>query len=366
VRSIFIAAFGKDRPEHINSYEAVQNSGEVEGIELPKTWSTVEIGHWLVHVVGTIQNGEGVEINADIFEQGFDRYQFTYSRKRRSLMYASSLSAIKLRNHIIRAMRSADSPTVRDAACKVDNTFVYAHPSVASLTTGIVALLQPEGAATDEREEHVHAIKAMIRRFVADMPDIRVPELSPAPTECVVLITGTTGSLGSELLARLLADRSTVCVYTLNRPSTNSSPADRHIRTFKSRGLDTTLLTSSKLTYLEGDSSHDWLGLGHDTYEVLRDRVTVIIHNAWRLDFNLALASFTPNVRSTRNLVDLALTAVHARHIRFLFTSSIAVTASWPKDRGPVPEQPLASPMFAVGNGYGEGKYVAEQVRLLE
>jgi thioester reductase-like protein len=93
----------------------------------------------------------------------------------------------------------------------------------------------------------------------------------------------------------------------------------------------------------------------------LRASVKVIIHNAWRLDFNLSLSSFEPNVRGTRHLIDLALTSTHAAHVRLLFTSSISVTQSWPRGE-PFPEEPQDDARWSVGTGYGEGKYVSEQV----
>jgi nucleoside-diphosphate-sugar epimerase len=103
----------------------------------------------------------------------------------------------------------------------------------------------------------------------------------------------------------------------------------------------------------------------HSTVFQLRTSVTVIIHNAWRLDFNLSLSSFEPNVRGTRHLLDLALTSPHAAHVRMFFTSSIAVTQSWPRDGEPFPEEPQDDARWCVGSGYGEGKYVGEQVSWL-
>jgi thioester reductase-like protein len=91
----------------------------------------------------------------------------------------------------------------------------------------------------------------------------------------------------------------------------------------------------------------------------------VIIHNAWRLDFNLALSSFEPHVCGTRRLLDLALTSPHAAKVRVLFTSSIAVTQAWPRERGAFPEEPQADPSWSIGGGYGESKYIGEQVCLL-
>jgi nucleoside-diphosphate-sugar epimerase len=89
--------------------------------------------------------------------------------------------------------------------------------------------------------------------------------------------------------------------------------------------------------------------------------VTHVFHLAWRLDFNLKLASFENNVRGTRRLLDLAL-ASRAR-VRFLFASSVAVATSWPVAQGPYPEEPVTDTATASGaSGYGQSKYVAEQV----
>lgn len=89
----------------------------------------------------------------------------------------------------------------------------------------------------------------------------------------------------------------------------------------------------------------------------------MIIHNAWRLDFNLSLASFEPNVKATRNLVDLALDSRYSSSLRFVFTSSIGSAQSWDRERGPFPEEVQFDPSVAVGSGYGESKYVCERVR---
>ena len=95
----------------------------------------------------------------------------------------------------------------------------------------------------------------------------------------------------------------------------------------------------------------------------MRGRVNVIIHNAWRLDFNLSLSSFDSNIRGTHHLVDFALTARHASSLRFLFTSSVTSASSWDLSKGRYPEDVVLDAEYAVGSGYGEGKYVAERVR---
>lgn len=87
----------------------------------------------------------------------------------------------------------------------------------------------------------------------------------------------------------------------------------------------------------------------------------MIIHNAWRLDFNLSLASFTPQVASVTTLAKLALRSPHSVPPRILFTSSVATVSTWTSPK-PVPEEPLHDLRIAVGNGYGESKAVAEKI----
>ncbi|KAG6867684.1 hypothetical protein C0995_004653, partial [Termitomyces sp. Mi166 len=90
--------------------------------------------------------------------------------------------------------------------------------------------------------------------------------------------------------------------------------------------------------------------------------VNIIIHTAWKLDFNLSLPAFEPHVQGTRHLIDLLKSGPHAANGRFLFTSSISSAQAWPMSRGAYPEEVVGNPAFAVGGGYGEGKYVAERV----
>lgn len=108
--------------------------------------------------------------------------------------------------------------------------------------------------------------------------------------------------------------------------------------------------------------------------------VDVIIHTAWRLDFNLSLASFESSIRATRNLIDLARAAeprfeaasktkhsasslsTGADGVKFIFTSSVASALSWDQTKGAYPEEVVEDPKYAIGNGYGEAKYVTERV----
>ena len=49
---------------------------------------------------------------------------------------------------------------------------------------------------------------------------------------------------------------------------------------------------------------------------------------AWKVDFNLALTSFRPNVVGVRKLIDLALASPFEQPPKMVFISSISVTQS--------------------------------------
>ncbi|THU95441.1 hypothetical protein K435DRAFT_612509, partial [Dendrothele bispora CBS 962.96] len=81
------------------------------------------------------------------------------------------------------------------------------------------------------------------------------------------------------------------------------------------------------------------------------------------LNFSMTLTSYESQVKGVRNLVDLALTSRLPTEIRpqLVFTSSVATVSGWASKKELVPEREL-DPEFALGTGYGESKWVAEQV----
>lgn len=91
--------------------------------------------------------------------------------------------------------------------------------------------------------------------------------------------------------------------------------------------------------------------------------VTHILHNAWRVDFNLSLSSFEGHVARTRKLIDFCSSI--SRPIKYFFTSSVSATHKWDVTFGPVPEEVVPSAEVATNNGYGASKFVVEQVCLV-
>lgn len=83
----------------------------------------------------------------------------------------------------------------------------------------------------------------------------------------VVIVTGTTGALGSHILAGLMNDSSVKHVYALNRKG--AVPVyDRQVAEFKKRGILNVSL--EKVSLMEADTTADGFGLSSNVYEEVR------------------------------------------------------------------------------------------------
>jgi thioester reductase-like protein len=180
-----------------------------------------------------------------------------------------------------------------------------------------------------------------------------------ASTE-TILLTGASGSLGTALLQALSATPSVLKIYALIR---GPNPSQRLHTSLLNRKIDTAILSSptSKITILNYCMEDPLLGLDIDTYHLLSHTVTTVVHNAWKMDFNIPLSSFLPDcLRSTMNLLRFC---VAGRAKCLAFTSSVS-TCHGPGFKGRVvPEEPVGSdPEAAMGTGYAQSKYVIERL----
>ncbi|KAF7314832.1 Non-canonical non-ribosomal peptide synthetase FUB8 [Mycena kentingensis (nom. inval.)] len=299
-------------------YDAVETNVNATGATKPPpvVWAGNAEGlkEWLLDCARDLTQREDVSPEEDLFNQGFD-----------------SLSATIL---------------------PVEQNVVYAHPSVVQLARYLerVASGAESAAGVDGKERIVEMVDRYALAPVAAAAGEMKAEAEAKPS--VVLLTGSTGSLGSYILATLLADARIKKVYALNRGTTSAQLAKQRAA-FTERGLDVDA-SDGKVVLVEGAVS-DELGLLQ-----IAAQITHVIHNAWTLDFNLALAAFEPHVKATKELLALAQRV----GAKFVFTSSVASVLGWDKAQGAVPEAliDLKDVKVAGSNGYGQGKYVAEQI----
>lgn len=322
-------------------YDTVDASAQ-SSIQPPTDWALPATIEYVRTVVGKVMV-HPVTDNDDVFQHGCDSLQATY-----------------IRNMILRALRDTTKMDTRNGG----DGFVYDHPTISSLAAFVSSVAQgmhDAAAARPTSSAHILSMRAMLAKYSTDFPARPQTLLPSQPERDVVLVTGTTGSLGCHLLALLVADPKVGRVYAFNRPAKSQMPLrERQKLALADRGLDASIVNLEKVVLLEGSLTAGNLGLEENMYEKLHRSVTHIIHNAWRVDFVINLESFEDSIAGVRRLVDFALTSPLPQPPQVLFESSIGVFQNLRIDVV-FTESPI-EPDLAAGTGYGESKWVSEQI----
>ncbi|PPQ75729.1 hypothetical protein CVT24_002582 [Panaeolus cyanescens] len=337
MRKAALAAYN-DEIEAI--YAEVNSSSNTASVQPPEDWSKEKIQPWLLQQLEDLVPGKSFVPTVDLMEQGLDSLGVTILRRRIS----AGLQAAQL----------------SDIATHITPNVLYQHPSLEKLSTFLSTFIA-DPASFFSSMNRVENVEKMIEKHSHGL-DFRVAESTNSSGKICVLITGTTGSLGAYLLDSFLHNPEVHTVYAYNRPSEKQSLLQRHQSRFVEVGLDEAGLRSPKIKFLEGDLNQPRLGLDQAAYDELLENLTVIVHNAWTVNFNLSLSSFESNIAGTRQLIDLARDCRHGSSTRFIFTSSISSAYSWDQTRGPYPEEVILDARYSVGIGYGESKYVCERI----
>ncbi|KAJ8509096.1 hypothetical protein ONZ45_g8704 [Pleurotus djamor] len=337
MRKAALAVYDAEIQNIYNTIEAgVESSSAGKG---PSSWKSESLLPWLqAHASDLVPKGT-FSLSDDLFAHGFD-----------------SLNATLLRHRIVSALRQHEATSSQHV--DVPQTLVYDNPTLERLAVAVEALASGPTLTTQMRAER---IESLITYQLSQLQPLSKTTPGATSTGATVLLTGSTGGLGTHILADLLLHPQVEAVYTLNRSSASLSSGERQNASFKDRGLDMSLLNSDKLIVLEGSLNEPNFGLEAGLYEKLHQSVNVIIHNAWKVDFNFPLHAFEPLISGTLNLINFARTGSFSSSTRFIFSSSISAVQGWNSNQ-PVPEEAISTPEVAIGNGYGESKYVVERM----
>lgn len=173
----------------------------------------------------------------------------------------------------------------------------------------------------------------------------------------IVALTGSTGSLGSNLLHRLVAEPDVERIICLNR---SGDAEERQKKDLHDRGMDWSSLRS-RVDFLTVDLNQEHFGLEPGVYSRLTRSVDVFIHNAWPVNFNNDLEYFeAAAIAGMRRCVDFVAAADRRPHL--VFISSIASVGNYPQVRAQgqaVPEEFEEDNSLPLAQGYGESKHVA-------
>lgn len=153
--------------------------------------------------------------------------------------------------------------------------FIYSYPTIAALAKYLsqVAGHGPRQSAESDVEARVKDMLAMVAKYTSNFP-AHVPSVSSISNGvagAVIVLTGSTGGLGSALLWKLIESPQVSKVYALNRKGSGSLE-ERQMAAFQTRGLDTELLSSPKLVLVAADITAERLGLDENEYAKVRLR----------------------------------------------------------------------------------------------
>jgi thioester reductase-like protein len=186
-----------------------------------------------------------------------------------------------------------------------------------------------------------------------------LPPPTGARTRGDVLITGATGFLGMELMARLLGDGDRRVWALVRAPSLEE--AERRVRETLSMIVPDPASAAERVVPVAGDILRDELGLDPQVREELGESVTEVIHAAASVSFSLPLDDARAvNVEGTRRVLELATLAASRgeglRRFAHVSTAYVAGThRGWFSERD-----------FACGQGfnntYERTKWEAEQL----
>ncbi|KAH6912217.1 hypothetical protein BKA70DRAFT_1535515 [Coprinopsis sp. MPI-PUGE-AT-0042] len=311
------------------------------GIPLPECWNPQSALSFVGSVIRKTLSPR-IQDNDDIFDHGCD-----------------SFTATCIRHSLLRVF-----PGVSGG--EATRNFVYECRTISSIARFLVdtrasAQLSGESLLSTKTTE----MRALVARFACKTSRQSSTEVLDTPERRPgVILTGTTGVLGSHILLELVKDARVGVIYALNRPSRDGKESlrDRQTASLEAIGEDgRSLINARKLILVEADLSLPGFGIEGALFQEMKRTVTHIYHNAWPVHFGLTLQSYTQSFSDLRCLIDFALTCEQVP--QFIFTSTIAVCRGALGHTAQVKEQPV-EPEIAVGLGYTEAKWVSESILL--
>lgn len=166
---------------------------------------------------------------------------------------------------------------------------IFERPSISQLVSIFdeTSHSKPDSILSSTQE-----INRMISKFESEFKSWPArPENSSFPSgdDEIILLTGCTGSLGTALLDALSASPYVAKIYAAIRGPDHDSRL-RH--SLERRGIDPEILNGSRIQALNFSMQDPLLGLDVDTYYTLATSVTMVVHNAWKVDFNAGVEEF--------------------------------------------------------------------------
>ena len=321
------------------TYDAAKHNTELP-LETPRMQDANSLQEWL-HLSIYRVTGWDADNAIDLFSLGMD-----------------SLQVLQLVKEINSTMLTADTSIE-----KVSAKTIYSYPTLEKLTAEIhriMALQAPNNPnQSSGRYDGIEEMQKLLFKTLRDLPVKSQDVLKERSTNQIcIMLTGSTGCIGSYIFNSILSSPKVHKIYCLNRFE-NAEARQRESQAAKALCTE---WSSSRVNFLTCTFSEKYFGLDADRYDDMLQNVSHIVHNAWVVDFNLSLASFgEEQMIGILQLLRFSARSKHGACLNFL--SSISAVMHWNlADSGPIPEQIITDWSVAEPLGYAQSKYVAERL----
>ena len=330
-----------------------------------------DVSKWLQILLCRVGQWESLEQHQDFFAFGMD-----------------SLQAIAVIQEIKTILASLCSPSVVNM---VTTRLIYENSTLNRLESAVHQFLPGSSRSTDksadvcvkaeplreletldkshtttgatsqslhEYDRSSHTPRRLFSELTYDIPVVnRIAKVMASKQPAVVLLTGSTGSLGPFILKSLLKNPMIGKVICLDR---SASVSRNSIKTHTSDGAPHPQ-DAERVTFLQTTLSKPYFGLDIQTYSELLQEITHVLHNAWSVDFNLSFSSFEPQLRGVRQLIDFSCRSKYGASIFFISSVSAAMNAKT-DPVGAIPEVELSDWSSPARMGYAQSKHFAERL----
>lgn len=243
------------------------------------------IMRWLKQLVTEIAGIRELSMDQDLFEAGVDSLQVL--KMARELKFQGGKAGLggDGADQVFTPTAIYQNPKLRRLA-----SFIFRQARVEPLVNvpndGHVnghAKSQVDDQASDQVNGHqsYQNSQALLDTYASGLPQSVRSSSLPSTERMIVVLSGSTGSLGSYLLEALYHNRNVDQIVCLNR---SIDARDKHNRIGPKRGL-TTNLDPDRVEFLQADLSLPQFGLEAEVYERMLQTVTHIIRKLWPTPF---------------------------------------------------------------------------------
>ncbi|PPJ49897.1 hypothetical protein CBER1_04982 [Cercospora berteroae] len=311
-------------------------------------------------IVSTTNAQSKLESDTDLFAYGVD-----------------SVACVQIRHAVSRLLPQGSK--------RLPLTIVQDTGSINQLSKVLIDLRHDRDPEPSSTHEQTKLMRSFVKKYSQlDAPiaaqlhqSTLTPPRTPSPTQTeprrTILLTGTTGSLGSHLLCQHVARSEVSRIHVLVRGASQQAAEERVRKALVSRKLPVPADFERKVMIHISNLSASRLGLAADVYAKLAEEVDIIFHLAWAVDFILPLRGFRQHFAGLQNLLNLSLQ--HSKYgaspgsskaAQLIFCSSTASVAPYGQIRAgeEVPEEVQADAQYSGTIGYSRSKWVAENICL--